>query len=96
MTPGPLQHRDGRTLRIAAAVLAAVGMVVAGFFYVASGLVAPLWALIVLWVIWLALVWYGVVLARRGSYLVLLVPIVAGVIWYAGLTFGEQVLDWQA
>ncbi len=94
-TSSPLQHRDDRALRIAAAVLAAAGMVVAAFLYVAAGLVAPFWALIVLWITWLALLWYGVMLGRRGSYLVLAVPIVAGVIWFLVLTFGEQVLGWQ-
>jgi len=35
-------------------------------------------------------------LARAGSYLVLAVPVLAGVIWYLALTTGEQVLGWQA
>ncbi|MDQ4038310.1 MAG: hypothetical protein M3313_08175 [Actinomycetota bacterium] len=92
----PLQSRDDRGLRIAAAVVAAVGMLGVGVFYLASGLVAPAWAIIVLWIVWLALAVYGVRLARAGSYLVLAVPVVAAVIWYLSLTLGEQVLGWQA
>ncbi len=95
-TSQPLQHRDDRGLRIAAAVVAAVGMLGVGVFYLASGLVAPIWAIVVLWLIWLALAWYALRLARAGSYLVLAVPIVAGAIWYLVLTVGEQALGWQA
>lgn len=95
-TSKPLQHRDDRGLRIGAAVLAAIGMLAVGVFYLASGLVAPIWAIVVLWLIWLGLAWYGLRLARAGSYLVLAVPIVAGAIWYLVLTVGEQALGWQA
>lgn len=91
-----VQHRDDRGLRIAAAVVAAIAMLGVGVFYLASGLVAPAWAIVVLWVVWLALALYGVRLARAGSYLVLAVPIVAAAIWYLSLTLGEQVLGWQA
>lgn len=94
--PNSLQHRDNRGLRIAAAVVAGIAMLVVGFFYLASGLVAPGWALILLWIVWLGLAWYGVMLARAGSYLVLAIPVVAAVIWYGALTLGEQVLGWQA
>jgi len=92
----PLQHRDDRGLRIAAAVVAAVGMLEVGVFYLAAGLVAPAWAIVVLWIVWLALAAYGLRLARAGSYLVLAVPVLAGVIWYLALTTGERVLGWQA
>ena len=90
----PVQHQDDRALRIAAVVVAAAGMLVAGYFYLASGLLVPGWALIPLWIIWFALVWYGVRLARAGSYLVLAVPVVAGVLWFLVITLGEQLLGW--
>ncbi|MDQ3054118.1 MAG: hypothetical protein M3R66_09975 [Actinomycetota bacterium] len=91
-----LRRRDNRGLRIAAALIAAAGMLAVGVFYLASGLVAPVWAILILWIIWLALAWYGLRLARAGSYLVLVVPLVAGAIWYLVLTVGEQALGWQA
>lgn len=71
-------------------------MLAVGVFYLASGLVAPGWAIVLLWIVWLVLAWYGVRLARAGSYLVLALPIVAGAIWYLTLTLGEQVLGWRA
>jgi len=91
-----LRRRDNRGLRIAAALIAAAGMLAVGVFYLASGLVAPAWAILILWIIWLALAWYGLRLARAGSYFVLVVPLVAGAIWYLVLTVGEQALGWQA
>ena len=95
-TSNGLRRRDNRRLRIAAALIAAAGMLAVGVFYLASGLVAPVWAILILWIIWLALAWYGLRLARAGSYLVLVVPLVAGAIWYLVLTVGEQALGWQA
>ncbi len=95
-TSKPLQHRDDRRLRIGVAVLAGIGMLAVGVLYLASGLVAPIWAIVVLWLSWLGLAWYGLRLARAGSYFVLAVPIVAGAIWYLVLTVGEQALGWQA
>ncbi len=64
--------------------------------YLASGLVAPIWAILVLWLIWLGLAWYGLRLARAGSYRVLAVPVLAAAIWYLVLAVGEQALGWQA
>lgn len=95
-TSNGLRRRDNRRLRIATALIAAAGMLAVGVFYLASGLVAPVWAILILWIIWLALAWYGLRLARAGSYLVLVVPLVAGAIWYLVLTVGEQALGWQA
>lgn len=95
-TSEPVQQRRDRALRVAAAVVAAAGMLFVGFIYLASGLVAPFWAIVMLWIIWLALAWYGLRLARTGSYLVLVLPFAGGAIWYVVLTVGEQALGWQA
>lgn len=94
--PNTLQHRHNRGLRIAAAAVAGIAMLVVGYFYLVSGLVVPGYALIPLWLIWLGLAWYGVRLARAASYLVLVIPVVAAVVWYGALILGEQVLGWQA
>ncbi len=80
ITSKALQDREDRGLRMAVAGVAALGMLFVGFFYVASGLVAPAWAIVALWVVWLALAWYGFRLARAGSYLVLGIPVLAGAI----------------
>lgn len=81
-------------LPLLAAVLAGAAHLVAGFFYLASGLVAPGWAVLTLMAWWVALAVVLGLLARRRSYWVLAVPVVAAVTWFGALTFGEQVLGW--
>ncbi|MFI7495316.1 hypothetical protein ACH9D2_11450 [Kocuria sp. M4R2S49] len=81
-------------LFVVAVVIAAVAQLVAGYFYMASGLMAPLWAIVLLGVWWLVLTYVGVRLVKRRSYLLLLVPVVAAVTWFGVMTFGEAVLGW--
>ena len=64
-------------------------------FYLASGLLAPGWAVALLLVVWLTLVVAAVVLLRRRQPLwVLLTPVAAALIWFAALTAGERWLGW--
>ena len=77
-------------------VLAVLGHLGAGIFYAAAGLVAPLWAVLLLWVLWVLLLWQLVRLWRRRPLLSLVVPVVAVALFFAVLTVGEQVLGWTA
>jgi hypothetical protein len=79
-----------------AAGLAMVAMAVIGVFYVSAGLVAPLWAVILLLIIWVVLVVIGVVWFRRRPFLVLLLPVIAVLVWFGVITLGEQLLGWTA
>jgi hypothetical protein len=79
-----------------AAGLAMAALAVIGFFYLSSGLIAPLWAVIVLLVIWVGLVVLGVVWFRTHPWRVLALPVVAVAIWYAVITLGERLLGWTA
>lgn len=64
-------------------------------FYVASGLLAPGWAVAVLLVVWLALLAVAVWLLRaRRPLHVPLVPVAAWLIWFGVLTAGEKWLGW--
>ena len=64
-------------------------------FYAASGLLAPAWAVAMLWVMWLALLAAAIWLLRiRRPLHVLLVPIAAALIWFGVLTAGENWLGW--
>jgi len=76
-----------------AAGLAMVAMAVIGVFYVSAGLVAPLWAVILLLIIWVVI---GVVWFRRRPFLVLLLPVIAVLVWFGVITLGEQLLGWTA
>lgn len=82
--------------------LAAIGLatvmqlIVAVPFTIGLGLLAPLPAIVVAWVLWVAAAVLLVVVARRRPLLTPVIPIVnAGLL--AGLvTFGDLVLGWTA
>jgi hypothetical protein len=95
MTSSSADHTRARPVGpLVLAVLAALAHLVVGFFYLASGLVAPLWAIIVLLVWWVLLAVWLVRLALRGSWWTPAVPVLAIVTWFAVLTLGEQLLGW--
>ncbi|MFF0945048.1 hypothetical protein ACFYE2_12605 [Kocuria sp. CPCC 205300] len=81
---------------VAAVVVAVLTHLVIGYFYLASGLMAPLWSVSLLVVWWLALAYAVVRLVRRRSYLVLLVPVVAAATWFVVMGLGGAVLGWTA
>lgn len=88
---------DGRQiLERVVATLGVLGLVAALPIYVSSGLVAPLWAIVVLLLVWAALAVCSVRWFTRRPWVVLLLPFIAAVVWFAALTLGEQVLGWQA
>lgn len=67
-----------------------------GWLYLVSGLVAPFWAVIVLWVIWLVIL-AGIINAWRSRpILVLAAPFVAFLIWAGVLWVGDQFFGWTA
>ncbi|MGY1603195.1 hypothetical protein [Geodermatophilus sp. SYSU D00815] len=76
--------------------LAAAAHLVVGVFYLSSGLVAPLWAVVVLGLWWLLLAVHLSRLALRGSRWTPAVPVVAFATWYAVLAAGEALLGWTA
>ncbi len=68
---------------------------VAGFFYVFSGLLAPAWAVGVLMAIWFGLAF---MLARRNEAGArsLTIPAAAAAIWFVVLGLGDRFLGWTA
>ena len=77
-------------------VLAVVAHLGAGIFYAAAGLLAPLWAVLLLWALWVVLLWVLVRTWRRRPLLCLVVPVVAVAVFFAVITLGEQLLGWTA
>jgi hypothetical protein len=65
-------------------------------FYLASGLVAPLWAIVLLLLLWVTMVYVGWRLRRTYPYLLLVMPVAAMAIWFATLSAGEAWLGWTA
>lgn len=62
----------------------------------ALGLIAPLWAILVLAGVWVALLAVAVRLLRVRPWVVPLVPVLMFGIVLAALTLGERVLGWTA
>jgi len=67
---------------------------VVGYLYLASGLVAPTYGIIILWVIWAALLALAIVMLRRSPAWTLLIPLVALGVLYGGIALGESLLGW--
>jgi hypothetical protein len=68
---------------------------IVGVFVFSTGLVAPLWATILLITVWLAaarIMW----LRRRSPAWTLLAPVVTAAVWWAVLTAGDAWLGWTA
>ena len=66
------------------------------FPYLASGLVAPLWGIAVLWVGWLLGLWLTISLFRRRSAWGLAMPVAALAFWWLVITLGESMFGWTA
>jgi hypothetical protein len=80
---------------VLAGVAAALLLATAPFF-VAGGLLAPLWAVIILCAVWVGLVGLAVRWFRRHPLRVLPLPVVAAAVWVGGLSLGEALLGWTA
>ncbi|MEU8244673.1 hypothetical protein [Nonomuraea sp. NPDC048916] len=65
-------------------------------FYLSSGLAAPLWAIVVLLALWLALLGVSILAVQARSPWGLLVPAVAVGAWLGGVSAGEAFLGWTA
>lgn len=65
-------------------------------FFVAAGLAAPLWAVVLLLAFWLVLLVVAIRRFTRRPWLVLALPFVAAAVWWLTMTLGESVLGWQA
>ena len=66
------------------------------FLYFFSGLVAPLWAVIVLNVIWLVHLVLSCKWFMTHPIRVLCLPISLAVIWFGSIYLGGMFLDWTA
>lgn len=90
MTDEP--RRAAAAIGLAFGVLLHLGI---GLFYLAAGLVAPPWAVGVLWAVWLALA-YLMWRWRSMPFRVLAIPFAAAGIWWGLITLGDRLLGWTA
>ncbi|MET1006238.1 MAG: hypothetical protein ABWX96_11850 [Propionibacteriaceae bacterium] len=87
---------DKAKLPYIGAGVAMLALLVLAPFFLASGLVAPLWAVIVLCAIWVALFVTGILWFKRRPLWTLPLPVVAVLIWLGGVSAGEALLGWTA
>lgn len=93
------QKVDGSQSKVLGYVVATLGIVLMGAalpFYLASGLMAPLWAIVVLFLIWAALFGLACIWFRRYPYRVIFLPVLAAAIWIGAMSAGETFLGWTA
>jgi hypothetical protein len=89
--------RDQRTtVKYVFAALALAVMVAIAPFFIASGLMAPGWAVGIFIAIWLALFVLGCLWIRRKPLWVIPLPFVAAAIWLGGMSAGGAWLGWTA
>ena len=83
-----------------ARILGLIGLILyiaTGVFpYAASGLVAPLWGIAVLYFGWGIGLFSTIILYRRRSAWALVMPLVALAYWWGVVSIGEAVFDWTA
>jgi hypothetical protein len=72
------------------------GMACVGFLYLASGLVAPAWAVVLLCLVWVGLLVLGVRWFMTRPLRVLALPFVAAALWFGLLTAGALLFGWTA
>lgn len=85
----------GRVLPVVVVAVAAIAqLVVLVPFTVASGLVAPLWAIVALYLLWAGAAYLFVRLARRRPLATPVVPAANALLLWAVITLGQQLLGW--
>jgi len=93
----PNANTDKRPLAILAIAVGFTMQLVVGVpFTVASGLLAPYWAVIAFYVLWIACAAVAIRLARRRPLATPLVPLANAAVLWLGLTTGDVFLGWTA
>lgn len=89
--------RDARTgAKYVAGVLALAAMLALAPFFLASGLMAPGWAVGIFIAAWLVLFGLGCFWIRRKPLWVVPLPFIAAALWFGGMSAGGAWLGWTA
>ncbi|HET9648041.1 MAG TPA: hypothetical protein VFP34_07395 [Microlunatus sp.] len=87
----------GRILSWVGGWLAMTAMLVLAPLFLASGLMAPAWGVVVIVGVWVALFVLGILLmVKRRPVWVVPIPIAAALLWWLLLSLGEHFLGWSA
>jgi hypothetical protein len=93
-SPEPERLTDARHL--IGSFIGMIGMACALFLVLASGLVAPAWAVVVLTLVWLVLFVLGTRWFMHHPWRVAALPVVMLAVWVGGVSAGAAFLDWTA
>lgn len=74
--------------------LALAGLLAMSILFIATGLMAPLWAIVGFIAVWVILFVLGCLWIRRHPWRVVLLPAIAAVILFGGLRAGTALLGW--
>ncbi|HVD80564.1 MAG TPA: hypothetical protein VNB87_08525 [Propionibacteriaceae bacterium] len=74
--------------------IALAGLLAMSILFFATGLMAPLWAIVGFIAIWAILFLLGCLWIRRHPWRVVLLPAIAAVILFGGLRSGAALLGW--
>jgi hypothetical protein len=96
MTSAPERPAEHPLWTRVVAIIGIVAHVAVGYLYLAAGLVAPLYGIVVFWLLWVALLALAIRLLRRHPLWTLAVPFVAAGVLLGGITLGEALLGWTA
>lgn len=94
--PNPPDTRATSIIEKIARWLGVALMVVVGWMYLVSGLVAPMWAVIALLVVWGVIFGFAIKVWARHPWWVLAAPLVALAVWFVTLWVGGEFLGWTA
>ena len=84
------------TLRTLGAVVALLGLALLAPFFLASGLMAPGWAVVLLVGVWVGFVVVAALRFRRRPWWLVLLPVGAALVWFGAMSAGEAWLGWTA
>ncbi len=85
-----------RLLRQVAGWIGLAGLVPLLYLYAVSGLVAPMWAVGCLVVLWAGFLVVALRQRRRRPLVVLALPVVGLAVWFGVVSLGEVLLGWTA
>ncbi len=85
-----------RRVPVAAGWVGLVLMLVPLYWFIASGLLAPLWAIVALLALWTGALLWAIRSRRRRPWMVLALPFALMVFWIAFISAGEAWLGWTA
>ena len=92
-TAGEAQARPS-TISYVLGGLALAGLLAMSIWFFATGLMAPLWAVIGFIAVWVVLVVLGSLWIRRHPWRVVLLPVIAAIILFGGIRAGTALLGW--